>query len=80
MANSNPSESTGLRGAWVYNLAFIIVALITVVSFIMGAAVFPFTTAAPITQPEQVALTICDVGSKAGLGAIGGLLTGKTTA
>jgi uncharacterized membrane protein len=80
MADGSTPESTGLRGPWVYNLAFIIVAFITVVSFVLGAAVFPFTMAAPITQPEQIALTICDVGLKAGLGAIGGLLTGKTTA
>jgi hypothetical protein len=80
MTEGNTPESTGLRGPWVYNLSFIIVAFVTVGSFVLGAAVFPFTMVQPITQPEEIALTICDVGLKAGLGAIGGLLTGKATA
>ncbi len=79
MSDGNPRQNTSLRFGLIFNVMFVVVFAITLVSFFALVLIFPFTMTEPLSEPEELALEACDVGLKSGLGAIVGLLTGKFT-
>jgi len=70
-------ENTSVRFPKIFNLAFLTVLGITVVSFLLLTILYPLLFTVPLSALEERALRICDWGFKSGLGAIAGLLTGK---
>lgn len=70
-------ENKSVHLTWVFKLTFLAVLTITFLSFMMPVVLFPFLFPDSLSEVERNALNICDVGLKGGIGALGGLLTGK---
>ncbi len=70
-------ENTSVRFSRIYNVAFIAVLAITVLSFVLPTLFYPFLFTVPLSALEERAIRLCDWGFKTGLGAIARLLTGR---
>lgn len=70
-------ETASIRFSRLFVAAFIVVMLVTVVSFFALTVFYPIFFSTPLSELEQRALKASDWGLKSGLGALGGLVTGK---
>jgi hypothetical protein len=70
-------ENTSVRFSKLFNWTFLLVAAMTVASFLLLTIFYPIFFTAPLSGLEMKALNICDWMLKSGGGAFIGLLMGR---